>query len=117
MSSLRGFRHFAVENKVDDEWVGIIETSIENNISAWCGCSETRQISCEILEHKIESLRIEQAYKGNYHLIGTVDGIERKYVITKHCEEYRFIQFVGLINVTAEYVYSLAGKLLPIKSE
>ena len=58
--------------------------------------------------HSIRNLRIEQAYKGNYHLLAEIDGRERKFVIGKNKEEFALIEKTGIANLTAEQLMEMA---------
>ena len=57
--------------------------------------------------HVVSNIRIEQAYKGNFHLFATIDGQERKFVIGKNKEEYAMIEKTGIANLTAEQLQGL----------
>ena len=58
--------------------------------------------------HSIRNLRIEQAYKANYHLLAEIDGRERKFVIGKNKEEFALIEKTGIANLTAEQLMEMA---------
>ena len=58
------------------------------------------------------NIRIEQAYKGNYHLLADIDGKERKFVITKTKDEYAFIQQAGLSHLSEEFLRDIVLKYL-----
>jgi serine/threonine-protein kinase HipA len=45
-------------------------------------------------------VRIEQAYKGNLHLLATIDGKERKYVIRTNSDSYNEIIAKGISNLS-----------------
>jgi serine/threonine-protein kinase HipA len=51
-----------------------------------------------------------QTYKGNYHLLATVDGKERKFVIGKNKEEYSLIERKGIENITGDELKAMAHK-------
>ncbi|MBQ7422240.1 MAG: hypothetical protein IJV27_08880 [Prevotella sp.] len=34
--------------------------------------------------HSVANIRVEQTYKGNFHLLATIDGKERKFVVGKN---------------------------------
>ena len=46
-------------------------------------------------------MRIEATYKGNYHLYADIDGVERKFILSKNKPEYALIAKTGLMNLTA----------------
>ena len=64
----------------------------------------------DINGHAVENMRIEQTYKGNYHLYVDVDGKERKFAIGKNKEEFSLIEKTGLTNLTAEQLKAMAEK-------
>lgn len=61
---------------------------------------------------KVENARIEQQYKGNYHLLATIDGKERKYVIRKKTVEHEEISRMGMAILPDEYLRELVSKYL-----
>ena len=69
--------------------------------------------SCfEIDGHRIENARIEQQFKGNFHLLASIDGKERKYVIRKKTAEHEEISLKGVANLPNEYLKELVSKFL-----
>lgn len=60
--------------------------------------------------HSIRNLRIEQAYKGNYHLLAEIDGKERKFVIGKNKEEFALIEKTGIANLTANQLLAMGKR-------
>ena len=60
----------------------------------------------------IEKVRIEQQFKGNYHLLATINGEERKYVIRKKTVEHEEITHIGISNLTEEYIKGLVERLM-----
>lgn len=75
------------------------------------GLSEQRKdISFSIDGTLFENVRVEQIYKGNYHLLCEVNGKERKFVITNKKDEYALIDKVGVDNLTKEHLVLLTKK-------
>ena len=70
----------------------------------------------EYVEHNNEYVKfqrkIEQQYKGNYHLLALIDGKERKYVIRKKTAEHDEISRIGINNLSTEYLRKLVAKLI-----
>jgi serine/threonine-protein kinase HipA len=62
--------------------------------------------------HEVSNAHVEAAYKGNYHLLATIDGCELKYVIREGKDEYNAITAQGLTNITEEDMKSLVEKYL-----
>lgn len=56
------------------------------------------------------NVRIEQTYKGNYHLLADIDGKERKFVIGRNNPEHAIIQAIGTANLTEEQLKEMCGK-------
>ena len=111
VSSLKKFRTAAAENGVSETWTGRVESAIISHLKEWGewdGHVET--VSTEINGHTISDIHIEQAYKGNYHLMANIDGKERKFIIGKQKEEFNEIEKTGLANITAEQLKTLVAK-------
>lgn len=97
--ALKQFRPTAEKNGVGARWVGRVESTILDHLSAWGEYDKpTESISTEVNGHKISDIRIEQTYKGNYHLMANIDGVERKFVIGKNKKEYAEIERTGIAN-------------------
>ena len=64
----------------------------------------------EINGHAISNMRVEQTYKGNYHLLANIDGIKRKFVISKKKKEFAYIEQIGLANLTIEHLKTMVEK-------
>ena len=111
VSSLKQFRTIAADNGVSESWIGRVESTIVEHLKAWGEYElKTDDAVIEINGHSISNLRVEQAYKGNYHLLADIDGVEKKYVISKTKEEFAFIEQVGLANLTVEHLKTIAEK-------
>lgn len=107
------FRAIAERNGVKEQWISAVENTLNGNLASW-GLSNTKpENNCfEADGHKIENARIEQQYKGNFHLLATIDGKERKYVIRKNTAEHNEISRVGIANLPDEYLKELVSKFL-----
>ena len=57
-------------------------------------------------------VRIEQAYKGNFHLYASIDGRDCKFIIGKNKPEYATIQETGLSNLPESMLRDLVAKYL-----
>ena len=60
--------------------------------------------------HSVANIRIEQAYKGNFHLLAEIDGKERKFVIGKNKEEFSLIVKTGIANLSADQLRAMVEK-------
>lgn len=107
-NAIRQFSKFAEEQGIEQRWVGAVETCLAEHLAAW-GLAETMRhdVSLEIDGIRYENVRIEQAYKGNFHLMCSVGGKERKFVISKSKEEYVRIVSIGMNNLSEEDLASL----------
>ena len=107
------FRNLAEKNGVKEEWIGRIENCLSEHLSAW---GFTMQKSCysysTVAGHLVENAHIEPAYKGNYHLMATIDGKEWKYIIRKGTPEHDEMTKVGLSNITEELMGNLVNQFL-----
>jgi len=101
VASLKQFRTIATKYGVSDEWTGRVETTIIDHLKSWGMWEEPSIPSEQIINgHTVSNIRIEQAYKGNFHLLATIDGQERKFVIGKNKEEFTLIEKTGIANLT-----------------
>lgn len=103
VNSLKQFREIAHKYSVQDRWVNAVEATINAHLASW-GFAEVKDspLTFEIEGKLFSDVRIEQTYKGNFHLYATTDGKERKYVISKNKPEYELIQSIGITNLTEE---------------
>lgn len=82
VNALKQFRTVATKYGMTEQWIGRIETTIVGHLKSW-GESEKTPPASEITinGHIVKNIRMEQAYKGNFHLLAEIDGKERKFVI------------------------------------
>ena len=106
-SAIDQFRHFAEECEVSQRWIGAVETTLNNHLAEWGLLEQRKNVSFRIGDTIFENVRVEKAYKGNYHLLCEVEGKERKFVITNKKEEYALIDKVGIDNLTDKQLCSL----------
>lgn len=111
VNSLKHFRETASKNGVSEQWIGRVEATITSHLKAW-GELDTNVDSAEysINGHAISNITVGQAYKGNFHLIATIDGRERKFVIGKNKEDYSIIEKTGITNLSSEQLKVLVEK-------
>ena len=76
-------------------------------LAEWGLLEQRKNVSFRIGDTIFENVRVEKAYKGNYHLLCEVEGKERKFVITNKKEEYALIDKVGIDNLTDKQLCSL----------
>lgn len=111
VSAVKAFRKIAMEYNVKDEWIKRVELCLSNNLNEW----GLDAVNIDIIRFKVgkkmvENPRVEQVYKGNFHLYVTIDGKERKRVIRLGTEEHGLICKVGIQNLTKEDFVMLVEK-------
>ncbi len=111
--SLKHFREVATKHGVSEQWISRVETTIIDHLKSW-GEWKDESIAPELTINgrSISNIRIEQAYKGNFHILATIDGRERKFVISKSKEEFSLIEKTGIANLTPEQIRTIAEKYL-----
>lgn len=112
LSAVSSFRQIARKNGVGEEWIGRIETCLDSHLQEWSEKENTTNTFRIIGGHKVENVRIEQAYKGNYHLLANIDGKERKYIFRPTSEEYATINKVGISNITVDRIYEMVEQYI-----
>ena len=110
IESLKQFRSFATKNGVSEQWTGRVEATIISHLKAWGQWEDTAMPELTIYGHQVSNVRIEQAYKGNFHLLATIDGKERKFVIGKNKEEFSLIEEAGISNLSVDQLKAIAEK-------
>lgn len=105
------FRTIAEQYGVHERWIAAIEDTLRQNLETW-GLRKpiTTGNYVDTEGHTIENARIEQQFKGNYHLLVTIDGTERKFIIRKKTPEHEEISRIGISNLTDEYIRKLISK-------
>ena len=104
VGAVSSFRSIAEKYCVKEEWIGRIEVCLAHHLEAW-GFPD-----CPLPMNESVAARIELAYRGNYHLIATIDGRERKYVIRTGTEENDAISRIGLANITPAILQDLVHR-------
>lgn len=110
--AIRLFRSFAQKHNAQDRWIGAIEKTLNSNLEAWGLTNTSKDVVSYVNGHWVTGIRVEQAYKGNFHLLTRIDDIERKFVITKKRDEYAFIEKTGVLNLTEDYLVMMIKKYL-----
>ena len=75
INALKQFRTVAGKYGVAEQWAGRVENTIANHLESWGEPEETTRTTCsfEINGHIVKNIRMEQAYKGNFHLLAEID--------------------------------------------
>ena len=107
------FHALAEQNGVKGQWISAVENTLNGNLESW-GLTNAKASSTylDTEGRKIENARLEQQYKGNYHLFATIDGKERKYVIRKKTAKHDEISRTGIANLPDGYLKELVSKFL-----
>ena len=87
-----------------------IEQTLCANLDSWGLDNPIQSISLTLGGHQLSAIRVEQTYKGNFHLLANVDGIERKFVIVRNKEEYAYIENTGILNLSEENLATMLIK-------
>ena len=112
VKAIKQFRVVATKYGVAEQWIGRIETTIAEHLKSW---GELEAITCSTGEfvingHTVKNIRMEQAYKGNFHLLAEIDGQERKFVIGKNKEEFSLIESIGIANLSSDQLKGMMEK-------
>ena len=112
VKAIKHYRVFATKYGVESQWIGSIETTIAEHLKSW---GELEAITCSTGEfvingHTVKNIRMEQAYKGNFHLLAEIDGQERKFVIGKNKEEFSLIESIGIVNLSSDQLKEMMEK-------
>ena len=112
-TAIASFRTLAEKNGVRREWIGRIEDTLSEHLCAW-GFKADKPDEAYMSPdgHHINHVRVEAAYKGNYHLFATIDGKEMKYVIRKGTPEHDTMTETGWSNLTDETKKQLVTRFL-----
>lgn len=112
VSALKSFRELAQKNGVKEEWLGRIETCIDGHLSFWGFSANPQAYSFMVDGHLVKDAHIHSAYKGNYHLLASIDGRNVRYILRKNLPEHVRITEKGLSNLTSEEIRLLVIKYL-----
>lgn len=110
--AVSSFRMLAQRNGVSEEWIGRIEHCLSEHLSAWGLADSNRTYSFAISGHNVDGVLFEAAYKGNYHLLATIDGKAHKYIIRKGSSEHDDITKIGLSNITEDKAKEFVTRFL-----
>ena len=112
VSAIKQFRTVATKYGVAEQWVGRVENTIFDRLKSWGELDEMAPEICEFVinGHTIKNIRMEQAYKGNFHLLAEIDGHERKFIIGKNKEEFSLIESIGIANLSSDQLKDMVEK-------
>ena len=112
VNAIKQFRTVATKYGVAEQWIGRVENTIVDRLKSWGELEEMAPEICEFVinGHIIKNIRMEQAYKGNFHLLAEIDGHERKFIIGKNKEEFSLIESMGIANLSSERLKDMVEK-------
>lgn len=110
--ALSQFRAVATKYGVAEQWIGRVESTIFHHLKSWGYLEDKTHSSGEFIinGHVVKNIRMEQAYKGNFHLYAEIDGRERKFVIGKNKEEFSLIESLGIVNLSSDLLKNMVEK-------
>lgn len=111
-AAILSFRELAQRNNVREEWIGRVESCLNQHLSAWGYVPKEQSFAFSIDGHEVTAIHIEAAYKGNYHLLATIDGRQLKYILRTGTDEHETITNKGLSNLTENELSPLIKKYL-----
>ena len=110
-TSLKNFRQVALKYGVKEEWIGRVETTIVKHLKDWGEWDNIQPASPTLINgHIVKNVRIEETYKGNYHLYADIDNVERKFVIGKNKDEFSQIKDTGVANLSIHQLLKMVKK-------
>ena len=112
--AIKRFKDIATGCGVKEEWIGRISSCLSLRLAEW-GYRQNNgfadnSVTQEVDGHTVSHARIEQAYKGNYHLLASVDGRERKYIFRSGTEEHEWINRKGIAGLSPEDIRQMIRK-------
>ena len=112
VNAIKQFRVVATKYGVAEQWIGRVENTMVDHLKSWGELEEMAPEICEFVinGHIIKNIRMEQAYKENYHLLIEIDGHERKFIIGKNREEFSLIESMGIANLSSERLKDMVEK-------
>lgn len=112
VNAMKQFRTVATKYGVAEQWVGRVENTIVDRLKSWGELEEMAPEICEFVinGHTVKNIRMEQAYKGNFHLLAEIDGHERKFIIGKNKEEFSLIESIGIANLSSDQLKDMVEK-------
>ncbi|MDE7456042.1 MAG: type II toxin-antitoxin system HipA family toxin [Prevotella sp.] len=111
-AAISSFRELAQRNNVREEWIGRVENCLNQHLSSWGYVPKEQSFAFSIDGHEVTATHVEAAYKGNYHLLATIDGCQLKYVLRTGTDEHEAITSKGLSNLTENELKPLVEKYL-----
>lgn len=120
VEAIKSFKDIAAGYGVKEEWIGRIDSCLSQHLAGW-GCLPDKEnvggdFSLVVDNHTVH-VRIEQAYKGNYHLLASVDGRELKYIFRTGTETHGHIERKGIAGLSSEDILQMVRTYIMPKLE
>lgn len=112
VGAIRKFGKYAEENGVNPRWIKTIDACLNDHLHEWGLSTQQQAIAISVQDILFEDVRVEQTYRGNFHLLCKVNGNERKFVIGKNKSEYSLIAQMGAANLSPEQLTALIEKYM-----
>jgi serine/threonine-protein kinase HipA len=112
--AIQQFRSLANKNRVKEEWIGRVESTLTKHLTSW-GYEATAPAIFAFTDkdgRTISDAHLEQMYKGNYHLLANIDGRSQKFVIRKDTLLAKSITRKGLANIDEQFIKNLVEQYL-----
>ena len=108
VEAISQFRDIAQRNHVSPEWLGRVETCLRQHIAAWGFADNIASYNFTTQNGAtVQNARLEQAYKGNIHLLAYINGAERKFIIRQNTDLRRILTATGLSRIGGERIRQL----------
>jgi len=107
--AVSSFRELAQNNGVQEQWIGRVERCLNEHLATWGFAKQQPACAFHLGGHDVTDARIEEAYKGNFHLLATVDGQERKYILRAGTADHEMIARKGF---SSQQLQALVEKYL-----
>jgi serine/threonine-protein kinase HipA len=94
---------------VSEEWISRVESTLVKHLTSW-GYDSASPAVFTFTDNEgrtVSDARLEQMYKGNYHLLANIDGRNRKFVIRKNTPLADSITEMGLANIDEKFIMEL----------
>lgn len=110
VDAIKSFGEIAVGCGVKEEWIGRINSCLSSHLARWGYLSGSVNVTnfCQKVDgHNVSHIRIEPAYKGNYHLLASVDGREQKYIFRTGTDAHAWIERKGISGLSSDEIMQM----------
>lgn len=111
-AAITSFNKIADKYNVKEEWKNKIDTCLSKHLSSWDYFEKSENISFKLEQYTFSNIKLEQAYRGNFHLLASINNKEYKYIIRQDTEDYEIINKRGIDNISLDYKKELINKYI-----